>query len=622
MFQFSKNNCAHKCLRNVHNVVNPESNNDEIRVPITIFGFHSVACFDTGSCANFLNVRTLRWLCKNVGPQKKIKLNAHSGPLPCSATSQPLQILGSVIAPVCVGNCVKNVEFLVANNLQENVIFGKSAMDKYGDWTYRPSEQHLVLHGVRIPLIPRNRSHEMSEICVAEDCVIPPSHVMHVPLSSVQSIPKEVEFVYTEPHPAFLSGSTANEFLCQPSLCKSNMLRAQVSNFSESPIILSKGQSFGVLGEAAFEKRKYRNRKPGPSVNKILMSDRVKFIKENIKFDPNLTQEEKDKVLALACEFADVFSTGDHDLGCTHLASFTIDTGNAAPIHCRPYRTEFKKRAIIEKEVNRLLDIGLIEPAVSEWSAPILALTKRDGSCRLVVSYVKLNAVTRRDTYCIPRIADILQNFSGSKYFSTFDAYSGYYQIPCSNDLDTKNKTTFTCHMGTYRWRRMPMGAKNSAQTFSRLIDTVLRGLDFAFGYIDDIACIGGGNLDEHLARVRIVLERFRQADVRLKLAKCNIAAQQLLYLGMLIDRKGMRPNPEKVNSIKNLPPPRSVKLLKKFLGSCQFFAQYVPLYSEIVVPLHHLTAKGVKWEWTEEKQQCFDKLKEKLCSAPPLSFP
>ncbi len=109
------------------------------------------------------------------------------------------------------------------------------------------------------------------------------------------------------------------------------------------------------------------------------------------------------------------------------MAEHVIDTGSAKPIYQRPYRTEFKKRAIIEQEVNRMLQAGLIEPSVSGWSSPVVLMTKKDGSVRFCVNYIKLNDVTVRDMYPLPRINDIIESLSSCNYFSSLDLASGYH---------------------------------------------------------------------------------------------------------------------------------------------------------------------------------------------------
>jgi len=142
---------------------------------------------------------------------------------------------------------------------------------------------------------------------------------------------------------------------------------------------------------------------------------------------------------------------------------------------------------VIDRLVDDMQSQGIIEPCQSEWASNIVLVTKKDGSIRFCVDYRKLNSLTEKDAYPLPRIETCLDTLSGSAWFSTFDLRSGFHQVKV-NPRDA-NKTTFTCHRGTFRFPRMPFGLCNAPATFQRLMDTVLMGLNFdiCLAYLDDV---------------------------------------------------------------------------------------------------------------------------------------
>ena len=179
-------------------------------------------------------------------------------------------------------------------------------------------------------------------------------------------------------------------------------------------------------------------------------------------------------------------------LGQTHIVQHEIKTGDTNPIKLPPRRIPIFKRQTVDQEIDKMLEQGIIEPSDSPWSAPICLVKKKDGSCRFCVDFRKLNAVTLKDAYPLPRIDDTLDSLSGSMYFSTLDLASGYWQIKMSDS--SKTKTTFvTPHRGLYHFNVMPFGLTNAPATFQRLMEKVLVNLTphKCLCYLDDIIILG-----------------------------------------------------------------------------------------------------------------------------------
>ena len=149
-------------------------------------------------------------------------------------------------------------------------------------------------------------------------------------------------------------------------------------------------------------------------------------------------------------------------------------TPGARPRRAQPYRASHASREVIAKEVQRQRDLGVIEPSSAEWAFPVVLVPKPDGTMRFCVDYRQLNEVTVRDVYPLPRMDDCIDFLGDAKVFSTLDCNSGYWQIPVANE--DRDKTTFVCHEGAYRYIRLPFGLSNAPATFQRAIDMILGG--------------------------------------------------------------------------------------------------------------------------------------------------
>ena len=186
-------------------------------------------------------------------------------------------------------------------------------------------------------------------------------------------------------------------------------------------------------------------------------------------------------------EYQDVFMGPDGKLGRTDLVKHTIDTGQAKPVKIPPTRVTQKQKQIIEDEIDSMLEKDIIQPSTSPWSSPILLVTKRDGSIRFCIDYRRLNAVTVKDAYPLPRIDDSLDALSGARWFSTLDLVSGYWQAEILES--DRPKTAFYCHKGLFQFKVLPFGLCNAPAVFERLMELVLHGLTWekCLCYLDDV---------------------------------------------------------------------------------------------------------------------------------------
>ena len=310
-----------------------------------------------------------------------------------------------------------------------------------------------------------------------------------------------------------------------------------------------------------------------------------------------LQQPEQQEALArLLNNYKDVFSQGEHDVGLTSEVQHEIPVlPGTVPIKQPPHRLGPEKEAEVRKQVDSLLERGLIEPASGAWSSPVVLVRKKDGTWRFCVDYRKLNAVTQYDAYPLPRIDESLDALSGSHYFSTLDLVSGYWQVPLSEDA--KEKSTFTTRNGLWRWKVLPFGLTSAPATFQRLMEKVLHGLHWRtlLLYLDDIIVISP-DFQSHLERLEEVLKRLRGAKLKLKPSKCELFQSEVRYLGHVVSSQGVSTDPEKVDAVSAWQSPTSVKDLQSFLGLAGYYRQYIADFSTIAKPLSRLTSKEEEW--------------------------
>ena len=187
--------------------------------------------------------------------------------------------------------------------------------------------------------------------------------------------------------------------------------------------------------------------------------------------------EEINKVRQLVHGYSDIFATPSRQMGCTDMMKHTIDTGNATPIKQPLRRKSPEQQVFIEKEIDKMLKGGVIQRSNSPWSSPITLAKKKNGSWRFCLDYRKLNNVTIKDAFPLPSMQDAIQAFSGCQFFSSLDMSAAYWQVPLAED--SREKTAFATRSGLYEFIRLQFGISNAPGAFVRLMEKVMRGIDW-----------------------------------------------------------------------------------------------------------------------------------------------
>lgn len=312
-------------------------------------------------------------------------------------------------------------------------------------------------------------------------------------------------------------------------------------------------------------------------------------------------------------------------LGRTSLIEHRIDTGDHLPASQRQYPFAPPIMKELEKEIQDMLDNDVIEPSFSSWRSPVLLVKKASGKNRLCLDSRQLNKVTVKDSYPLPRVTTILDSLKNAQFLSTIDLRSAFWQIPLEES--SKEKTAFgLAGKGLYQFKVMPFGLSNASQTQQRLMDRLFPP-EFEgkiFTYLDDIV-ICNDNFEDHLASLTCVKDKLREAGLTINLDKCVFARPSLKYLGYIVDKDGLRTDPDKVRAILDYPRPSTYTELKRFIGLASWYRRFVANFAMVAAPLHDLTKGGKKGKrviWNEEAQQAFIHLKTALTSTPVLKVP
>jgi hypothetical protein len=285
------------------------------------------------------------------------------------------------------------------------------------------------------------------------------------------------------------------------------------------------------------------------------------------------------------------------------------------------YRMSVMENAEIKKQIQELLDKGVIVPSTSPCGSPIVLVLKKDGTWRMCVDFRALNKITVKNHYPLPRIDDLLDQLKDAKYFTKLDLRSRYHQIRIAEG-DTW-KTAFKTKQGLFEWMVMPFGLCNAPATFMRVMNDVLRPFldDCVIVYLDDILIFSKSH-EEHVKHVKQVLDVLRKEKLFLKMSKCEFGKTSLIYLGHIVGGGELKIDPSKVKVILEWPKPNNVTEVRSFLGATQYWRKFIANFSSIAAPLHAVTRVKQVFQWGGKQQKDFDTLKEKISSTPVLALP
>ncbi|KAL4283832.1 hypothetical protein GQ457_16G018880 [Hibiscus cannabinus] len=375
--------------------------------------------------------------------------------------------------------------------------------------------------------------------------------------------------------------------------------------------------------------------------------------------NPNIG-EARSRDIRIVCDFLGVFPEELPSLPPDREVEFVIEThADSAPVSISLYRRALKELKELKTQLQELLDQGFIRP-----------------------DYWQLNKMTVKNKYPLPRIDDLFDQLRGASVFSKIDLRSGYYQLKVREQdvlktafrtrfghyeflvipfgltnaptafMDLMNrvfheyldqfvidlrsgyyqlkvreqdvlKTAFRTRFGHYEFLVMPFGLTNAPTAFMDLMNRVFHEyLDqFLVVFFDDIL-VYSRTEEDHDRHLRLVLQTLLENQLYAKLSKCEFWIREVVFLGHVVSSEGIRVDPKKVEAIVNWKQPTSVTEIRSFLGLAGYYRRFVSGFSNVAAPLTKLLQKGVKYEWSDARQQAFEKLKEALINDPVLSQP
>lgn len=513
-------------------------------------GFATTALVDTGAAICIISEVLCRKLNKVTTPLVEISLR--------TASSQHVQPSATCTARVVIQGVLYIVEFVVLPHASHEIILG---------WNFL-SANHAVVDCARAQLVlfpfsttfidlPRSPK----KVIVAADVVISAFSVAAVSLlcNSVsdstalfmpsQECARRRNLVVPFAVITLADGSSA-VYVCNPFPCPATLLH---------------GECIGSLDtyDDIFPFDARSDTTP-MSVDAVTAGTAPSLPDEDVllrSVDTGLTQDQRNQLIQLLDRFRASFDHGQPPLGRTSVVAHHIDTGHHTPLRQRPYRVSQAERDVITQHVDEMLQRGVIQHSHSPWASPVVLVRKKDGSIRFCVDYRRLNNITRKDVYPLPRIDDALDCLQGAEFFSSLDLRSGYWQVPMAEP--DRPKTAFVTPDGLYEFNVMPFGLCNAPATFERMMDSVLRGLKWhiCLCYLDDIV-VFSANFETHLSRLEQVLQCLTAAGLQLNFKKCRFGARKLTILGHVVSKEGISPDPAKLRAVAEYPKPTTLKEL------------------------------------------------------------
>lgn len=349
-------------------------------------------------------------------------------------------------------------------------------------------------------------------------------------------------------------------------------------------------------------------------------ADRVAAISfEEGDINTPLTGDNLKRLHEIINEFQEFFITGTATSTVT-TGSMKIDLTNQTPVCYRPYRLSYSETLRVRDIIKDLLEKGIIRESNSDFASPILLVKKKDGSDRMCVDFRKLNEITVKDRFPLPRIDDHLDRLGHSRFFTSLDMATGFHQIPLQEDAIPK--TGFVTPEGHYEYVKMPYGLANAPVVYQKIISNTLRSFIESgeiLVYIDDILILSN-TVEEGLSRLRKVLKTLTEAGFSINLRKCSFLSTKIEYLGRTISEGQVQPSKEKVRALVEAPIPKNVKQARQFLGLASYFRRYVPGFASLAAPIANLTKKAVAFVWGDDQDRARRNIIEHLISEPALA--
>ena len=586
---------------------------------------------DTGSSVTILASS----IFKKINQQNQFQLTEFPSKLYLADGSE-LPVLGMTRLSFRFDDFEINHETLIADIESDGLIGLDFIKTKNCEINY--GQKTFVIEGHRLEFKEEFNQCKSCRIFSSKMVTIPP-YSEYVVQGRVENSKRSGNCSITEPVQSIQRshGLVPGRMLVNPS---KGIVPVCIANPSDEPVVLPKGTVLAIavptLDVRAFEKTLSNSINhitsekwdanidvEKPSLDEIIQGPLPFHLQDLLdRSSSDFSEEQYVKTRNFLWHYSYVFSSGGNDIGRCDITEHKIPTGDHKPVKLPPRQIPIHLREAVDKELDKLLDMGIIQPSASPWSSCIVVVRKPDGSIRLCLDVRAVNARTKHDSYPLPRTDTCLQSMHGSTYFSTLDLYSGFNQILL--DKQDACKTSFSTARGSFQYVTLPFGLQGGPATCQRLMNTIMTGhpLDKRLViYMDDLIT-HAPSFDDALEALAEVAFRLLKANLKVKTSKCILFQKSVSFLGHKVSADGIATCPEKIEKVKEWPSPKNITEVKGFLGLCSYYKDFLKDYGETAYPLHKLSQKDIPFEWTQECQDAFDSLKQSLCSSPILAFP
>lgn len=280
----------------------------------------------------------------------------------------------------------------------------------------------------------------------------------------------------------------------------------------------------------------------------------------------------------------------------------------------------------LKQELTRLEELGVIKAVdtPTDWVSSLVLVKKPNGKLRVCIDPQPLNKALKRSHYPLPVIDDLLPDLSKAKVFSVCDVKNGFWHVEL--DEDSSYLTTFGTPFGRYRWLKMPFGISPAPKYFQHRLDQAIEGLPGVRTVADDILISGEGDtvqeaVKDHDKKLLTLLERCREKEVKLNKEKFKLRMTEIPYVGHVLTRDGLKPDPSKIDAIKDMSRPTDVKGVQRLVGLANYLTRFLKKLADICEPLRQLTRKDAEWHWSDVHESAFKKIKEAASQAPVLRY-
>ena len=352
-----------------------------------------------------------------------------------------------------------------------------------------------------------------------------------------------------------------------------------------------------------------------------------KYEKQNLlrvaQDQKHLTPEQRDQLHQVLTKYQDLF---EGTLGTWPDDEVSVElTRDAKPYHCgKPIRIPHIHLETLKKEVNRLVQIGVLEEVDASksgpWCAPSFIIPKKDGRVRFITDYRELNKCIRRKPWPMPHINELIQDVGKYKYVTALDLSMGYYHLRLDDELS--DMSTFMLPFGLYKYKRMAMGLSISPDVFQEKMAKLFSDVPWIKVYLDDLLIFSNGSYQDHLRKVDQALTRLKSKNLAVNALKSYWAVREVDYLGFRLTPEGVLPQAKKVEAIMGMKPPKNKRELRRFIGMVNYYRFMWKHRSHVLAPLAHLTGKNTPFKWQDEHTRAFEEMKRIVSKEVLLSFP